>query len=446
MSDTNTNSGTPQVKDRRVTPPGILPKNMQAWVVSGIALVMAVVIAFSGRNTAQPRATLPAPGLATIDPNQARIEQYKKEIEERSRKLELEQKALARNQAELAVDASKAVAAPERYQSPLGGYSGYSSGEANASRNAIQAEKAKREYESLFASNVALTYRKETPTSDRALSERVPANRALPESATSATNVLARLLPVYSALAAMQPAATGAQAATSATGVPARSDAQHITTPSPESAVRDQSSSASDISSDSKTDPKYRLYEGTVFETVLTNRLDGAFSGPVNCMVTTNVYSHDGQHLLVPQGTRVLGEVRKVESFGQSRLAVAFHRLIMPDGYSLSLDHFQGLNQIGETGLQDQVNHHYLQVFGISVAIGAIAGLGQANSRTGFDQPGIDAYEQGVATSLSQSALRILDRYLNVLPTVTIREGHRVKVWLSADLLLPAYDKHGSDF
>ena len=187
---------------------------------------------------------------------------------------------------------------------------------------------------------------------------------------------------------------------------------------------------------------KYRLFEGTVIETVLTNRLDASFSGPVNCMVTTNVYSHDHQHLLIPQGTRVLGEVRKLESMGEQRLAVFFHRLIMPDGFSVSLDQFQGLNQIGETGLRDQVNHHYLQIFGVSLAIGALAGLSQANTRYGVDASAADAYRQGVATSLSQSSLHILDRYLNVLPTFTIREGHRVKVYLSADLLLPAYDQH----
>jgi type IV secretion system protein VirB10 len=162
----------------------------------------------------------------------------------------------------------------------------------------------------------------------------------------------------------------------------------------------------------------------------------------VNLMLTTDVYSHDHQHLLVPQGSRVLGEVQKVSSFGQQRLAVFFHRLIMPDGYSASLDQFRGLNQIGETGLRDQVNHHYLQTFGISLAIGAIAGVEQAGSNYGFNMGGVDAYRRGVSESLSQSALRILDRYLNILPTFTIREGHRVKVYLSGDLLLPAYDRH----
>jgi type IV secretion system protein VirB10 len=187
---------------------------------------------------------------------------------------------------------------------------------------------------------------------------------------------------------------------------------------------------------------EYRLFEGTVFETVLTNRLTSSFNGPVNCMVTTNVYSHDRQHVLIPQGSRILGEAKRLSNFGEDRLAVVFHRVIMPDGYSLSLDQFKGLNQIGETGLRDQVNHHYMQIFGVSLAISAIAGLAEANTGLGLVESSADAYRQGVASSLSQSSLRILDRYLNVLPTVTIREGHRVKVYLADDLMVPAYENH----
>jgi type IV secretion system protein VirB10 len=186
----------------------------------------------------------------------------------------------------------------------------------------------------------------------------------------------------------------------------------------------------------------YRLFEGTVLETVLTNRLDGAFNGPVNVMLTTNVYSHDHQNLLVPQGTRVLGEVQKVDAFGQQRLAVFFHRAIMPDGYSISFDQFHGLNQIGETGLRDKVNHHYTQIFGASLAIGAIAGAERAGTNLGYGYSGVDAYREGVSNSLAQSSMRILDKFLNILPTFTVREGHRIKVYLSDDLLLPAYDRH----
>ena len=128
-----------------------------------------------------------------------------------------------------------------------------------------------------------------------------------------------------------------------------------------------------------------------------------------------------------------------MQTWSASRLAVGFHRLMMPDGHTYSLDRFKGLNAIGETGLRDSVNRHYLQVFGASVAIGAIAGLAQFNTRSGFDVGFGDAYRQAAGASLASSSARILDRYLNVLPTITIREGYRLKVYLTNDLDLPAY-------
>ena len=186
----------------------------------------------------------------------------------------------------------------------------------------------------------------------------------------------------------------------------------------------------------------YRLFEGTIIETALTNRLDGTFSGPVNCIVSYDVYSHDHRHILIPSGSRVLGDVHPVQSQDQQRLAVTFHRLIMPDGYSVNLDRFHGLDQVGETGLRDKVNRHYLQIFGASIAIGMIAGLAQSNTDYGTSVSAADAYRQGVANSLSQSSLHILDHFLNVLPTFTIREGQRIKIYLAEDLSLPAYENH----
>jgi type IV secretory pathway VirB10-like protein len=82
-------------------------------------------------------------------------------------------------------------------------------------------------------------------------------------------------------------------------------------------------------------------------------------------------------------------------------------------------------------------------VFGASIAIGAIAGLAQYNARGGTDYTFSDAYRQAAGASLATSASRVLDRYLNVLPTITIREGFRIKVFLTNDLELPAYDTQG---
>jgi type IV secretory pathway VirB10-like protein len=197
---------------------------------------------------------------------------------------------------------------------------------------------------------------------------------------------------------------------------------------------------------DSAIGQPYLVYEGSVLDTVLMNRLDGDAVGPVKVLVSNPLYSHDHQHVIIPEGSVVLGEARKIgaTSFGQQRrMAVVFHRLIMPDGYSVDLDQFQGLDQIGEEGLKDKVNNHYLQIFGTSIALGVIAGAGQITQGGGtITTSGSQAFTNGAAGSVSQSATTILDRFIQIPPTITIREGHRVKVYFTQDLLLPAYSNH----
>ena len=178
-----------------------------------------------------------------------------------------------------------------------------------------------------------------------------------------------------------------------------------------------------------------------MIDTVLTNRLDGRGTAPVNCLVTNPVYSHSGQHVLIPAGARVLGETRPVQALGETRLAVAFHRLLMPDGSTQRLDQFLGLNQIGDAGLRDKVNQHYWSTFVSAGAVGLISGLAQWIGTAGLsggtgDRTVIIA---GGADAASQASLQVMSRFLNRLPTVTIREGHRVKVYVTSDLQLPAY-------
>lgn len=370
-------SGIPQIQDKRPKILGLLPKNAQERVLVGIALVMILVMMFSGHKSgpAKPASTT-APAQTAIDPSAPRIREYQARIEEQTRQLALEEAELAQTKQVLGVGPAVSTSASGAARLPA--VPGYI---AAPEKSWIELDREKRAYQGLYASNLALSYRR-----------------------------------------AENPAAPGSDAT-----------------------VKETASGTSHSKAESAEPEKpksYRLFEGTIFETVLTNRLDSTFSGPVNCMVTTPVYASDHQTLLVPAGSRVLGEAKKLGSFGEARLAVAFHRLIMPDGYSLSLDQFKGLDQVGQTGLLDQVNHHYLEIFGVSLAIGAIAGLSQANTRYSLDESAAEAYQQGVTGSLSQSSLHILDRYLNVLPTFTIREGHRIKIYLAQDLLLPAYAEH----
>ena len=183
----------------------------------------------------------------------------------------------------------------------------------------------------------------------------------------------------------------------------------------------------------------YRLDEGTIIETVLLNRLDGEYSGPVITQVANDVYSRAGLELLIPKGSRLLGEAREVSSFDQRRLAVLFHRLILPNGKTVSLDKFRGLDQIGETGVVSKVDHHYLEIFGTSLALGAIGGLMQIGAYGGYGYDPAVGFRVGATERMGASADEVLAKFLNKYPTIKVLEGTRIKVILTNDLNLEAY-------
>jgi type IV secretion system protein TrbI len=190
----------------------------------------------------------------------------------------------------------------------------------------------------------------------------------------------------------------------------------------------------------SSTGQTYRLMAGTILESVTVNRLDGEFTGPVAVMLTNNTYSRNWQQMLMPAGTKVLGEAARVGGTEQSRLAITFHRIIMPDGYSVSLDKDPGLDQQGATGLKDKISHHYFKIFGTSIAIGGLAGLAQIGNNGATI--GLGGIREGITSQTAQEATQILDRMLNIMPTITIREGRRCRIWLAEDITLPAYGNH----
>ena len=172
-----------------------------------------------------------------------------------------------------------------------------------------------------------------------------------------------------------------------------------------------------------------RIHEGSFLEAVLVTQLSGEFPGPVLAMVSVPLYSADRQRVLIPRGARVVGTALAVEDRDQSRLAVAFHRLLLPDGSWIDLE-FRGLNQAGESALEDEVDRHYLSTFAAAGAVGVLSGLTLA---------GAPAYglRAGVGQGLGQSATSVLGRFLNRMPTLRVRAGHRLRIWLTSDVLVP---------
>lgn len=411
------------IQEKTPKPPGLLPKNVQSWLLIGLATFMVSIMWLTGAKKPQaaPKTTASAAAAQVpLDVNESKINEMQNRILDLQRQQLVAQNVLAQQTKLLGAMPPNAQTAQQPFTS--------GNPPQEHTEDPIKTERRKREYLSLFASNVALSYRK--PSNSIQSSPESNANAIAPETPESAqlAQILKELQPIAPPqIATVPPAST--QGASVEANKERKEEAQHA------AAAPNRTPSAAAA----KT---YVLFEGTVLETVLINRLEGQFSGPVDCLLTTDVYSHDRQHLLIPAGTKLLGETHRVENSGQTRLAVVFHRLIMPDGYSVSLDQFRGLDQIGDTGLRDQVNNHYLRIFGVSLAIGALGAVGEAGTGGVLTQSGTDRIRQGFGQSTAQSSVQILDKFLNVLPTITIREGHRVKVYLSGDLALPEYNNH----
>ena len=177
-----------------------------------------------------------------------------------------------------------------------------------------------------------------------------------------------------------------------------------------------------------------RIHEGSFLDAVLVTQLSGEFPGPVLANVSVPFYSADRQRVLIPRGARVVGTVGAVSGADQERLAVAFHRIIWPDGRTVSLE-FNGLNQIGESALKDAVDRHYFSMFAAAGAVGVLSGLTAIGSNPYAG--GRQGFQAGASQGLGESAVQILERFLNRLPTITIRAGHRLRVWFTGDVLVP---------
>jgi type IV secretion system protein VirB10 len=355
----------------------------------------------------------------------------RQKIEAQKRQMDMDRQRIAQEGSQLSAEDQARLDSLNGQQPPAG--AAYQTQSVESERRTREAEQRRREEASLHASNLAIvgTEKEATPP---------PTPSATPPPSPSA---------VYPNLQNPYARATELPAS------PELSENRRLNRPAEEDGGVPASTSSTKpgeaLNGEKENDSYaayvgklYRLPEDSIVDAVLVNRLNNSFAGPVIVQVATDVYTHDNQHVLIPAGTRVVGEVRRVEGLGDQRLALSFHRMVMPDLYPVPLNHFRGLNQIGETGLRDKVNHHYLEVFGTSIALGAIAGLSEIGNTYGGVN-GISAmsqYRAGFTESMSASAMRILDRYTNILPTFTVREGTRVRIILTGDLMLPAYANH----
>ena len=229
--------------------------------------------------------------------------------------------------------------------------------------------------------------------------------------------------------------------ATSPSNAPADEETPKAESEQPHDTKREQKDAAiSKYDFDGFDGKLYRVFEGSVFEGVVTNHIDGGLAGPILLMLTTDYYSHDHQQLLLPQGTRLIGSVQAVNNSQARKMVVAFHRAICPDGFSVDLDKFAGLDPLGTTGLATKVDNRYFQTFAVAAAIGGLGGLAQVGNSNILDPSA--QIRNGISSQSSQEAEQILNHFLDRLPIITLKEGSRARVYIGRDILIPAYAEH----
>jgi type IV secretion system protein VirB10 len=187
------------------------------------------------------------------------------------------------------------------------------------------------------------------------------------------------------------------------------------------------------------------LKTGTVIPSIMVTGINSDLPGNIIAQVSQNVWdTAKGQHLLIPQGAKLFGTYDSRVVYGQERVLVAWNRLILPDGSAFTLGAMPGNDMAGYAGYTDEVNNHYLRIFGSAILMSLITG-GMAYTMDSMDASGGSGTDNtptmqqemtsALAAQLGQATLQLLQKNLNIKPTLEIRPGYQFNVIVTKDLV-----------
>lgn len=186
----------------------------------------------------------------------------------------------------------------------------------------------------------------------------------------------------------------------------------------------------------------YTLMAGTVISAALVTGIKSDLPGDIIATVTEPVFdSATGQHVLIPQGSRLMGRYNSQVAYGQSRVQAVWDRIILPDTSSVSLDNLAATDPAGFAGLEDDVDWHWDRVLAGAV-LTTLLGVGAelaAPDQSGSDGRVVIATRDSVQDSVNQVGQEMTRRNMNIQPTLTIRQGMPVRVVVAYDVTLRPY-------
>ena len=184
----------------------------------------------------------------------------------------------------------------------------------------------------------------------------------------------------------------------------------------------------------------YSLLTGFVIPAIMISGINSELSGQITAQVSQNIFDTPiGKHRLIPQGARLVGEYSNEVAFGQRRVLVAWQRIIFPDGKTMDIDAMPGADALGQSGFNDQVNNHYLRIFGSALLMSAVvagAAYSQRDSGGAFGRQNAGSImSQSLGQQLGQATTRLMMKNLNIAPTLEIRPGFRFNVIVTKDMV-----------
>lgn len=189
----------------------------------------------------------------------------------------------------------------------------------------------------------------------------------------------------------------------------------------------------------------YEVKTGTVVPGTLVSGINSELPGNIIAQVSQNVYdTATGRYLLIPQGAKLFGVYDSRVAYGQSRILVAWNRIIFPDGSSVTLGSMPGADIAGFSGFEDIVNNHYLRIFGsaalmsiitggMSYAVDEVSNNNNNNNSTTVQ----DEMAAALANQMGQTTLTLLQKNLSIAPTLEIRQGFQFNIVITKDVVFP---------
>lgn len=194
------------------------------------------------------------------------------------------------------------------------------------------------------------------------------------------------------------------------------------------------------VSSDRLAPPAspFILQAGAVIPAAMITGIRSDLPGQITAQVTENVYdSPTGSLLLIPQGSRIIGQYDAGVTFGQRRILLVWNRLILPNGRSIVLERLPGADASGYAGLEDGVDYHWWDLMK-AAGLSTLLSVGTELATSDEDRL-IRAIRDGAQDTINQAGQQIIQRQLQVAPTLTIRPGFPVRIIVTRDIVLESH-------